>query len=262
MSGIEIFDTSLILGNRKRIQDGFPEYDFLHNEVLQRLDERFLDVSRDFVNILEISSRKNLKSDNAKFYDLLENREVLNIDKSSLDCVFSNLNLHWINDLPGVFIQINNILKPDGMFLASVFGGDSLSDLRQALMQAEMEISGGVSPRISPFIDIKDMGALMQRAGFALPVVDSDTITVEYSDIFKLMKDLKGMGEGNCLSQRRKNFTPKAVFDRAAEIYPKINGKIEAKFEILYIIGWKKHKSQQQPAKRGTGQINLSEILE
>jgi len=146
-----------------------------------------------------------------------------------------------------------------------MFGGETLRELSQTLMEAELKITGGASPHISPFVDIRDMGALMQRASFALPVVDRDTIRVSYPDMFHLMRDLRGMGEGNALIKRSKNFTRRDVMMEAAQLYqanfPDGNGGITARFDVIYLTGWHPHPDQQKPLKPGQGQTSLEEVF-
>ena len=181
------------------------------------------------------------------------------------DLIISNLALHWVNDLPGAMLQANRALKPDGLFLASIFGGETLKELRQSLMLAENEINSGVSPRISPFADVRDVGALLQRAGFALPVADSDVITVSYEHPLKLLQDLRGMAESNAVFARHKAFTNKAVMLRAAEIYSENyggdDGRVPATFQIIYMTGWRSHESQQKPMKPGSAKMRLADAL-
>jgi hypothetical protein len=162
-------------------------------------------------------------------------------------------------------IQIRQILKPDGLFLAAMLGGESLKELRQSMMEAEVQVTGGASPRVSPFADLRDMGGLMQRAGFALPVVDSDVITVDYSHPLKLMQDLRGMGASNATYNRLLKPTRRAVIMEAANIYQKKfsndNQSVSATFQVIYMIGWSPHESQQQPLKPGSAKARLADAL-
>jgi SAM-dependent methyltransferase len=191
--------------------------------------------------------------------------EKLPLRAGSVNLVISPLLLQWTNDLPGALLQIRNALKPDGLFLGVIAGGETLRELREALVIAETEISGGASPRVLPFADIRDLGALLQRAGFALPVVDRDILTVRYDSAFDLFADLRGMGAANALVERSRRPTPRNVFLRAAEVYAErfadIDGRIRATFELISLSGWAPHESQQQPAPRGSGQIGLGKVL-
>lgn len=182
------------------------------------------------------------------------------------DLAISNMSLHWVNDLPGTLIQIRRALKPDGLFLAALAGGGTLGELRAALTEAELEITGGASPRVAPFVDLRDAGALLQRAGFALPVVDGDVITVRYENALRLMADLRGMGEANAMIAMPRSFTGRQVLLRAAEIYQARHagpdGRIPATFQIVYLTGWAPDPSQQKPAKPGSATARLADALD
>ena len=172
--------------------------------------------------------------------------------------------LHWANDLYKVLNEIYRILKPDGLFLCTVFGSETLNELKYSLCNAEDKISKSISPRVSPFLRLQDAGSLLQKVGFQLPVIDRDTIKIFYDDIFSLMKDLKGMGESNSLINRKKNFTTRKLFNLANKIYKnKFSNekKIYATFEILYLIGWTKHISQQKPKSPGSAKKKLADAL-
>jgi SAM-dependent methyltransferase len=184
----------------------------------------------------------------------------------SFDAVFSCLSLHWVDDLPGLMMQARHLLKPDGLLLMSLLGGNSLIELRQVLAEAEQEITGGLSPRCAPMADIRDIGGLLGRAGLALPVADSDRLTLNYPHMFKLMADLRGMGEQNAMLARLKTPTRRAVFYRAAEIYQQrfgqADGQIPASFEIVTVTGWAPHESQQKPLRPGSAAQRLATVLE
>ena len=181
------------------------------------------------------------------------------------DLVVSGMALHQLDDLPGALIQIRRALKPDGLFLACLPGGETLKELREALAIAESELTGGLSPRIFPFADIRDLGALLQRAGLALPVVDSESVTVRYPDAFALMRDLRAMGATNTLIERRRRPTRRSIFLRAAEIYRERfsdpDGRVRATFETLWMSGWAPHESQQKPLKPGSAKTRLADVL-
>jgi SAM-dependent methyltransferase len=191
--------------------------------------------------------------------------EALPFADGSLDLVVSALALQWVNDLPGALIQIRRALKPDGLMLAAMLGGDSLLELREAFASAESEIEGGISPRVAPFADLRELGALMQRAGFALPVVDSDKLTVRYDTAFALMRDLRAMGATNVLSERRRTPLKRATLTRMAEIYAErfadSDGRVRATFEIAWLSGWSPHASQQKPLKPGSAAQRLADAL-
>ena len=185
--------------------------------------------------------------------------------RESLDAAFSLLALHWVDDLPGFLAQIRKALKPDGLFMACLLGGQTLQELRDAFMQAESEYEGGISPRVSPFADLRDLGALMQRAGFALPVIDTDVVTVRYSSPFSLLKDLRAMGATNCLVERRKTPLRRQTLFHALDLYAQRfsdpDGRVRATFECLWISGWTPHSSQQKPLQPGSATMRLADVL-
>ena len=191
--------------------------------------------------------------------------EALPFRDGSLDLVVSALSLQFVNDLPGTLVQIRRALKPDGLFLAALVGGDTLTELRQAFAAAEAEIEGGVSPRVAPFADLRDLGALLQRAGFALPVTDVDRLTVRYASPLALMHDLRRMGATNALVERRRTPLRRATLARMMEIYGERfadpDGRMRATFEIVWLSGWAPHESQQQPLRPGSAQPRLADAL-
>ncbi len=190
--------------------------------------------------------------------------ERLPIKEAGVDLIVSTLALHWVNDLVGTLIQIRRALKPDGLFLASLFGGATLTELRQALLEAEIDLSGGAGPRVSPFADAGDMGGLLQRAGFALPVVDVDRLTVRYDHPLGLIADLRAMGETSVLMERPIAGLTRAILARAGEIYVQrfgAGGRIAATFEIVTLTGWAPHPAQQKPLKPGSAKMRLADAL-
>jgi SAM-dependent methyltransferase len=191
--------------------------------------------------------------------------EALPFGDATLDLVVSALALQFVNDLPGVLVQIRRALKPDGLFLAALIGGETLTELRQSFAEAESDIEGGVSPRVAPFADLRDLGALLQRAGFALPVTDVDRVTVRYDSVFGLMHDLRHMGATNALIARRRTPLKRATLQRLAEIYAERfaddDGRLRATFEIVWLSGWAPHPDQQQPLKPGSAKARLADAL-
>ena len=191
--------------------------------------------------------------------------EALPFANGSLDLIVSALALQFVNDLPGTLIQVRRALKPDGLLLAALVGGDSLSELREAFAVAESEIEGGLSPRVAPFADVRELGGLLQRAGFALPVVDSDRLTVRYDSVLALMHDLRRMGATNVLNERRRAPFKRATLRRLAEIYAErfadADGRLRATFEIVWLSGWAPHESQQKPLKPGAAAHRLADAL-
>lgn len=283
----EIFDRRALKQHRDRAANGLPEFEFLLHEVGEMLADRLSDIRRHFPLALDVGCHTGqigrvlagrggietlIQCDLSEQMvrrtpglKLVADEEFLPIGDSVLDLVISNLSLHWVNDLPGALIQLRRALKADGLFLAAFFGGETLKELRQALVAAESEIKGGAGPRISPFADIRDGGALLQRAGFALPVADTDVLTVSYENPLKLMRDLRGMGEQMATHSRQKSFTGRKILLRAAEIYQEMfgdeAGRVPATFEVITLTAWAPAATQQQPARRGTAQISLADVL-
>ena len=196
---------------------------------------------------------------------LVLDEEALPIRPGSIDLTVSALTLHFTNDLPGALTQIRQVLKPDGLFLGVLLGGATLNELRQSTLEAEMEIHGGASPRVAPFADVRDLGSLLQRAGFALPVTDSETLTVTYPTPLHLMRELKAMGASNVLKERRTTPMTRRLIMRIAEIYAARfsdnDGRIRATFELLTMTGWAPHENQQRPLKPGSAASRLADVL-
>jgi len=196
---------------------------------------------------------------------VIADEEALPFGDATLDLVVSALALQFVNDLPGVLIQIRRALKPDGLFLAALLGGDTLTELRQSFAGAESDVEGGASPRVAPFADLRDLGALLQRAGFALPVTDTDRLTVRYDSAFDLIRDLRRMGATNALHARRRTPLRRATLMRMAEIYGSrfadADGRIRATFEIVWLSGWAPHPDQQQPLRPGSAKARLADAL-
>ena len=198
-------------------------------------------------------------------WSVAADEEFLPFGDATLDLAVSSLSLQFVNDLPGALVQIRRALKPDGLFLAALLGGDTLTELRQAFAAAEAEIEGGVSPRVAPFADLRELGALLQRAGFALPVTDIDRLTVRYDSVFALMHDLRRMGATNALAERRRTPLRRATLARMAEIYAErfadADGRLRATFEIVWLSGWAEHESQQKPLRPGSARTRLADAL-
>ncbi len=282
-----IFDRRRVMMHRARAARMSPPTDFLLQEMAERLADRLLDVTREFPLALDLGAHHGLLAQHiigkagithvvqaecsaeqiahASGLRLVADDEYLPFADNSFDVILSLGSLHWVNDLPGTLVQIQRALKPDGLFLAMMPGGQTLKELRESFEQAEMQAKGGVSPRVSPFVDVRDAGGLLQRAGFALPVVDSELLTVSYAHPLKLMRELRQMGETNALLTGSKSFTSCSlmmqVVDYYLQHYSDENGRIPATFELVTLTGWKPHHSQQQPARRGSGQVNLRDVL-
>jgi SAM-dependent methyltransferase len=212
-----------------------------------------------------IAAEPSAGARDGEFLRVAADEEALPFADASLDLVVSALALQWVNDLPGTLVQIRRALKPDGLLMAAMLGGDTLIELREAFASAESEIEGGLSPRVAPFADLRELGALMQRAGFALPVVDSDRLTVRYESAFALMRDLRAMGATNVLAERRRAPLRRATLMRMAEIYAErfadADGRVRATFEIAWLSGWSPHESQQKPLKPGSASQRLADAL-
>lgn len=187
------------------------------------------------------------------------------VPAQSFDLAVSLLALQHVNDLPGTLTQLRRALRPDGLFIGCLLGGRTLTELRQVFGEAESEVEGGLSPRVAPFAEVREMGGLLQRAGFALPVTDVETLTVRYPDPFALMRDLRAMGLTNVLVERRRTPLRRATLMRAAALYAERfadpDGRLRASFEILWLSGWAPHESQQKPLKPGAAQVRLAEAL-
>ena len=290
-NSMQVFDRGLVRTRRERVASNLSQADFLLRESAERLADRLLDVVRPFPLALDLGChtgqlapiiRTTDKVDTLVQADLSQamalaarganklptfcaDEEFLPILEESLDLVLSNLSLHWVNDLPGAFAQICRSLKPDGLFLAATFGGETLKELRAVLLEAETETTGGAAPRVSPFVDVREAGNLLSRAGFALPVVDAENIEVTYESAFKLMADLRAMAETNAVLERSKIPVRRATFMRAAELYSEkfadARGRIVATFQIVTLTAWAPHASQQQPLRPGSAKSKLADAL-
>jgi SAM-dependent methyltransferase len=287
-----VFDRRTLRLRRERAAGRWAQYDFLKREIAARLVERLDDVRRTFDLGLDLgchgdeiaralADRRNtehqpvrqlIRADLSYGFArkvigcaLVADEEALPFAAGRFDLVLSAMNLHWVNDLPGVLIQIARVLRPDGLFLGAMLGGETLWQLRQALAAAESEIESGLSPRVSPFAELRDAAGLLQRAGLALPVADSETIEVEYDNALALMRELGSMGESNQVAERRRGLASRATMLRAAEIYgerfSRPSGRIAATFEVLFLHGWAPHESQPKPLKPGSAAHRLADAL-
>jgi hypothetical protein len=283
MTTFNVFNRQHLRQHRMRAAENFCHHRFLYDWCEQEILDRLAIIRRNFpaAALLQDRSSPGFQRDLSKQKDvslllpltelptagsgIVSDSEFIPLAPASMDMIVSILDLHTINDLPGTLLQIRRALKPDGLFIACMAGGETLYELRSVLMEAELQTSGGASPRVFPFADKQQMGALLQRAGFALPVVDSDILRVSYRNLFHLMDDLRGMGESNIIAERRKTFMPRSFFMQADEIYGKRfrnnDGTITASFEIISLIGWAPHQSQQIPLRPGSAKIRLSDAL-
>ncbi len=285
-----LFDRQRLIKHRTRAALNFSDYDFLKSRVSNALLERLDDTSHRFARCLDLGCHHGVLAENISkrvgcdsvlasdiapaMLDLARDRGVptqqvdeahLPFHEQSFDLVASALSLHWVNDLLGTLIQIRRILKPDGLFLAAFFGEATLHELRASLMEAESELTGGVAARVSPFASLQDMAGLMQRAGFALPVVDKDRLTVRYQTPFDLLRDLGGMGERAAFAQPSARGLSRRILMRMAQIYQRDyadpDGKVRASFDIIYLSGWAPAPHQPQPKARGSAKVSLAEAL-
>jgi SAM-dependent methyltransferase len=276
-----VFDRILLRTRRRRARSLGP-VTFLLDRVATDLAERLDAVLREFPLAVDLGTpagavRRALADKTSigtliavdalptKGLAVVADEEMLPFRDTSLDLVVSALALQFVNDLPGTLIQIRRALKPDGLFLAALLGGETLTELRQAFAAAEAEIEGGASPHVAPFADVRELGALLQRAGFALPVTDVDRLTVRYASPFALMADLRRMGATNALAERRRTPLRRATLARMAEVYAARfadpDGRIRATFEIVWLSGWAPHESQQKPLRPGSARTRLADAL-
>lgn len=280
MSAPLVFDRPLVRRRLARaLKAGYA--DFLLVRAVDDLEERLATVLRPFPLALDVATptpaaaealRRSGRAEHVvrlapvpEAGTILGDEEHLPFTGERFDLAVSLLALQSVNDLPGALVQIRRALKPDGLFIGALLGGATLTELRQAFTQAEAELEGGVSPRVAPFADVRDLGGLLQRAGFALPVTDSEVVRVRYGDPFALMRDLRLMGFSNALSDRRKSPLRRATLLRAAQIYAERfadpDGRLPATFEIVWLSGWAPHESQQKPLRPGSAKMRLADAL-
>lgn len=271
----QIFDRTGLRVKRARAAAVLQDHDFLLRETAERLIDRLSDIRKDFKNILVIGAYggllKSLLADkdmvnvvaidlSAEMQpDVIADEELLPFAKDTFDCVISHMMLPFVNDVPGVLAQLQYSMKPDGLFLATTLGVNSLKNLAEAMMQVELELYNGASSRVGPFVDIVDAAALMQRTGFALPVVDQDMIHVSYSSLEKLMHDLRGMGWSSPHVQKPPQVS-REYFNRVEKVLK--NNGMDIVFDVLYLTGWAPDSSQQKPLRPGSASQRLADALE
>ena len=281
-----VFDRPLIRSRLSRaLRDGHA--DFLTERAREDLVERLLPVQRDFRSILDFCSPRTDAAEamaaarpdaalvraapvpdvvgRGAWLGVVADEEVNPFASERFDLIVSLLALQSVNDLPGALAQMRRSLKPDGLMLAALLGGQTLQELRAVLAEAESDILGGASPRVAPFSDLRDLGGLLQRAGFALPVTDLDRVTVRYGSMFGLFRDLRAMGLTNALVDRRRGSLGRPLLLRAAQIYAErfadADGRLRATFDIIWLSGWAPHESQQRPLKPGSAKVRLADAL-
>ncbi len=287
---MRVFDRRLVRARRDRRAGDFARHDFLFREVAERLADRLSDVKREFPLALDLGARSGLMAGALKGRGgvktlvqaelserlaraarklspaVVADEETLPFADNSFDLIVSCLSLHWVNDLPGALAQIRRALKPDGLFLAALFGYGTLAELREAFLAAETATTGGAGPRISPFTELRDGAALLQRAEFALPVADADVINVTYGNAFELMRDLRGMGESNAVEARPRRPLSRATLYHAGDLYTRRfaqnDGRVRARFQIVYLTGWSPGPGQPEAKKPGSAVRRLSDALD
>lgn len=272
-----IFERPLLPARRRRARALGPAT-FLVDRLAEDLADRLATVLRTFERAVDLGTptdavQKALRASVGRVIrigadpsaDVVADEEALPLRDGTVDLVVSVLALQLVNDLPGTLVQVRRALKPDGLLLAALLGGDTLTELRQAFAEAEAELEGGVSPRVAPFADLRDLGSLLQRAGFTLPVTDVDRLTVRYRSVFDLMHDLRRMGATNALVERRRTPLRRQTLLRMAAIYAERfadpDGRLRATFEVVWLSGWAPHESQQQPLRPGSARMRLADAL-
>lgn len=260
----QLTDREALLRHRARARAAGPAL-FLHEDAALELEERLNEVNKTFTAPALITDFPEPWLPILPGAKVVSDEAVLDLEPGAHDLVVHAFCLHWAEDPVGQIVQAARALKPDGLFIAVLFGGQTLHELRAALAEAEAAVSGGLSPRVLPMGEIRDLGALLQRGGFALPVADAVTRTVSYPDPLRLMADLRAMGQGNALAARLRRFTPRAVIAEAALRYAAAfaepGGRVRATFEMVWLTGWKPHESQQKPLRPGSAQHRLAEAL-
>ncbi len=283
----KIFDRHLARRRRDRVAAEATAYDFLLQRVADDIVERLAVTNRTFSLAVSLGAYHGVIGDRLKAVPGIKtvvqceaaramlqqaqglrvqaDEEALPFRPESVDLIVSGLSLHLTNDLPGALAQIRRTLKPDGLFFGALLGGDTLTELRQSLLAAEEELEGGASPRVAPFADVRDLGSLLQRAQFALPVTDAEIVRVNYRHPLALMRELRAMGAANTMLARRRTPLRRATLARACEIYQQRfghpDGRIPATFEILTMTGWAPHESQQEPLAPGSAKVSLADVL-
>lgn len=251
--------------NRRRaLASGTPAL-FLHDVAIDEIQQRLQEVNRTFTKIAIVTGFPDIWRQAFPDAEIIADAETLLFDGSGFDLIIHGMALHWANDPVGQLIQCRRQLVADGLFLAASFGGQTLSELRASLSQAEVELTGGLSPHVLPMGEIRDLGALLQRAGFALPVADSFIQTASYRDISHLIHDLRAMGETNALTARQRRFSHRQLFETAqtlyAETYGLPDGRLPASFEVIFLTGWAPDESQQKPLRPGSAKQRLADAL-
>ncbi len=257
-----LFDTKALT---QRVSRSRADAMFLHRQMADELQERLIEVNRTFTSPAIVTRHPGFWSDQLASAKVVADDETLDLAPGAHDLILHAMSLHWANDPVGQLVQCRHALKPDGLLIATLFGGQTLQELRRCLAEAETEVTGGLSPRVAPMGEIRDLGGLLQRAGFALPVADSATLTASYDTAFHLMRDIRAMGEGNAMAQRLRHATQRAVFEKTSQVYDisfaQPDGRIPATFEIVTLTGWAPSADQPKAMRRGSAQQRLSDAL-
>lgn len=286
----QIFDRDKLRRRRESFARHYQDYDFLRARVSSDLETRVADTPRIFETMLELGgadgglsqtllgqnrTKSVIIGDTADMFlkaaaasgleAVFADEEALPFGTERFDLIVAPLTLHWVNDLPGALVQIRRALKPDGLFLGALFGAGTLAELREVMSEAETELTGGLSPRLSPLPGLRDMAGLLQRAGFALPVADRDTVTVRYKTPEGLLRDLKGMGERAAFARGVSRPLPRRVLARAMALYrdrfSDADGRVRATFEIVHLSGWAPAPGQPQPLKPGSARASMADAV-
>jgi SAM-dependent methyltransferase len=258
-----LFDPEAIATHRARA--GNEGALFLHKFAASEVAERLKDVNRTFSDIVFIGWQARMWARETHLMPkLVPNADVLNLKAESCDLIVNCMDLHWANDPVGQLIQMRRALRPDGLMIAVMFAGKTLDELRHSFTKAEAEMTGGISPRVAPMADLRALGALLQRAGYGLPVTDIESVRVAYKTPWHLMRELRAMAETNAMVSRKKNFTQRNVFMKMAEVYKRKyceDGRIMATFELAFLTGWAPSDTQQKPLRPGSATTRLADFL-
>ncbi len=258
----QITDRAALARNRARAE---PDALFLQEHAADELQERLNEVNRTFTSVAIVTGFRDFWAERYPEATIVSDEDTLDLKPQAHDLILHTMCLHWANDPVGQLVQTRHALKPDGLLLCTFLGGQTLHELRASLAEAEAAVAGGLSPRIAPMGEIRDLGALLQRAGFALPVADSTPLTASYANAFHLMHDLRKMGENNALSQRIRHATRRNVLTEAACIYAdnfrNAENRVDATFEFITLTGWAPADNQPQPLRPGSAKIRLADAL-
>ena len=257
-------DRAALLRQRARAERQGPAM-FLHDEALFEVQERLIDVNRSFTSPAIVTGHATFWANAFPNAPIVPDEDILALEPTAHDLVIHAMGLHWANDPVGQLVQCRRALKPDGLFIAAFLGGQTLVELRAALSEAEVSLTGGLAPRVAPMGEIRDLGGLLQRAGLALPVADSSKRNVSYASPMALLRDLRAMGEGNALMDRQKSPPPRDLFARMARIYSDHYAsdpdRVAATFEMIFLTGWAPSETQQKPLQPGSASTRLADFL-